>query len=243
MLIEVEGLPGDHVSAAAARAVEARRQSGPADVVLVFNDHRIPVEPGDTAGDVCAKYDAAGEAAHRAYMAPERVADREAKESEARHARAVEMQRAIAFVRTASEAELRDSTAPTPDLPRDLAAYVAALTERQHEYGTCVYAMSLAATATFNYVASALGVTGFQAGCADLDVLKRTRGLKWGKLLDFEKLLHPQYLTDEHYPSWRVLLVEHREELGKRAAEMLAKSPDASWRVVEHWRALVEAAK
>jgi hypothetical protein len=93
-----------------------------------------------------------------------------------------------------TEAEMRDSEAPTHGTVEELAAYVRVLVERPHDYGTCVYAMSLAATAAFNFVAHKLGVTMFQAswgdnvsgfvcrhGCASQDpwVQARLHGPEW----------------------------------------------------------------
>lgn len=76
-----------------------------------------------------------------------------------------------------SETEMRDSEAITPQTQQELSEYIDGLVSRPHEYGTCVYAMSLAATAAFNFVAHKLGVTGFQASCADMDFIRRTRNI------------------------------------------------------------------
>lgn len=93
-----------------------------------------------------------------------------------------------------TEAEMRDTTAPTPETTEQLGEYIASLVERQHDYGTCVYAMSLAAAAAFNYVAGKLGVTGFQASCADLDFIRRTRMMAGPFiLLKAEEMCYPQY--------------------------------------------------
>ena len=123
-----------------------------------------------------------------------------------------------------TEQELRDAEVPTPQTPSELKAYIASLVKREHDYGTCVYAMSMAATAAFNYVAHELGVTGFQSSCAGLDILKRTRHLKYGfRVVDYGKLLFPQYLNSEHFPSHLDLLLDNREELSKAAKVLLAE--------------------
>lgn len=89
---------------------------------------------------------------------------------------------------------MREAQAPTPETVEELAEYVRSLVDREHDYGTCVYAMSLAAVAAFNHVAHKLGVTGFQASCADLDIIKRTRRMKGPFIvLDGADLLYPQY--------------------------------------------------
>lgn len=97
-------------------------------------------------------------------------------------------------VKNMTEQQLRDYDPKWPKSMKELSAFIDALAERQHDYGTCVYAMSLAAVSAFHYVAWKLGVTGFQASCADLDVLKRTRHLEGPfMILDASKMLYPQY--------------------------------------------------
>lgn len=153
-------------------------------------------------------------------------------EMEARWREAIEKAGAL------TEEELRDADVPWPETPEELAAYIAELVDRPHSYGTCVYAMSMAATAAFRHVAKRLGVTGFQASCADLDILRRTRHLEHGfQLLDYGKLLYPQYASAEHFPSAADLL--NRPDVCTRIAEAarknLATSPSAHPDVLAHW--------
>lgn len=146
-------------------------------------------------------------------------------------------------LRTMTEAELREAEVPPPDTIEELAAYIDQLTEREHDYGTAVYAMSMAALASFHYVAHKLGVTGFQASCADLDFIGRCRGMKHGfRVVDYKNLLYPQYLTDEHFPSWRELL--ERDGVGTRLAEearvqLARENGRVSPAVRAHWEWLV----
>lgn len=141
---------------------------------------------------------------------------------------------------TATEQELRDAELPKIESIEQLGSFINTLAERGHDYGTCVYAMSLAATAAFYYISGKLGVTGFQASCADMDILKRTRGWKWGRILDYENLLYPQYCDEEHFPSWRTILAENKEEFAKRAHAMLAEDRGVE-EVRAHWRMLTGA--
>ena len=123
-----------------------------------------------------------------------------------------------------TEQELRDAKVPWPKTKEELMEYVDSLVERGHEYGTCPYAMSMAAVATFYYVSHKLGATGAQAGWADLDFLKRTRGYDCGfRIIDYSNLLYPQYLDDEHFPSHQRLLIENIPTLSKKAKEILKK--------------------
>lgn len=121
-----------------------------------------------------------------------------------------------------SEKQMRETEAAHPKNQKELIKEIARVVEMEHDYGTCVYAMSLASVATFNYVAHRLGVTGFQASCADLDILRRTRMMNGSFiLLKAEDLLYPQYdlhkRLDEAIAGWRPWLK-------KEAKKLLAKN-------------------
>lgn len=138
------------------------------------------------------------------------------------------------------EREMREAEVPTFDALSDLHAYIEGLVEREHDYGTCVYAMSMAAVATFNYVAHRLGVTGFQASCADLDILRRTRRLKGPfMLLDGEKALFPQYDLEKEVHEW-LHSADLRSWLAKEARRLLDERDLTAPAVAAHWRKLVE---
>jgi len=143
-----------------------------------------------------------------------------------------------AALSTMGEAAMRDYELPWPRSEDELTTIVRSLVNRQHDYGTCVYAMSMAAVAAFNYVASALGVTGFQASCADLDVLRRTRSLEVFRVVDASKLLYPQYLTREHFPTQDDIEADCGEWLGNKARALLTESPNAHPDVVARWQEL-----
>jgi hypothetical protein len=126
-----------------------------------------------------------------------------------------------------TEAELRDLAKPWPRTQDELHAYIESLVKRDHDYGTCVYAMSLSALAAFNYVAHKLGVTGFQASCADLDIVRRSRSIEGPFMLTKgQDMLFPQY-----DPLGEV-------EKALKATDPSAVHPD----VWAHWQALVKNA-
>ena len=129
----------------------------------------------------------------------------------------------------------------------ELGRFIEELVNREHDYNTCVPAMSLAAYAAFNYVAHKLGVTGFQASCADSEFIRRTRNWKHGgRLIDYGNLLYPQYLTEAHFPSLQTLLKEQASMLAKAAKKLLDEQRDGELRshpdVEAHWRHLVNSA-
>lgn len=150
--------------------------------------------------------------------------------------------------KTYNEEGMRDAKVPQMEGESDLAEFIDVMVSREHDYGTAARAMSCAAVAAFNYVAGKVGASGFQASCADLDILRQTRGWEWGKILDFDKLLYPQYVTNPNeFPSAQRLLGEHREELAKRAQrkidEAAATHISVADDVAAHWRWLVGRAE
>jgi len=136
----------------------------------------------------------------------------------------------------AAEQEMRDAKVPWLESPEELASYIADLIDRPHDYGTCVYAMSMAAVAAYNHVASKLGVTGFQASCADMDIVRRTRGYERFVLLDLGNALYPQYDLEARL---RESLADARPWLAGEAKKLLAERHDvANPAVVAHWEKL-----
>jgi len=132
-----------------------------------------------------------------------------------------------------NEKEMREAKVPELKTPEELSAYIQSLANRPHDYGTCVYAMSLAATAAFNYIANHLGVTGFQASCADLDFLRRTRNIKGPfMLLKVEDALYPQYNLPAKLEEF---LHQNRFWLRAEALKNIAEAGDVNHDVFGHW--------
>jgi len=137
------------------------------------------------------------------------------------------------------EAAMRDAAAPWPKTEAELGDYIRGLVTGAHTYGTCVYAASLSATATFNYVCGTLGMTGFQASCADFDVIRRTRGIKGPFiLLKGEDALYPQFNLQQRL---REAILGWQPWLGEQAEKLLAEKTHAHPEVEAHWRQLVAA--
>lgn len=201
-----------------------------------FNSWEFETRAGETLGDARQRF----KDQHGFEVKTDEEARQEAAASVERTKR--EQATDIASAKVSTEMEMRDSQAPWPKTPQELTAYIATLVDRPHDYGTCVYAMSLAATAALNYVSGKLGVTGFQASCADLDILRRTRGLEFGRIQDYANLIYPQYCNAEHFPAAFQLLNDEkiRPELRKRAQAKLDECKgEGVGAVVEHWRKLV----
>lgn len=118
-----------------------------------------------------------------------------------------------------TEFEMRDANVPFLETLEELMNYISALADRPHDYGTTVYAVSMAATAAFNFMAAKLGITGFQAGAADFDMLRRTRHLEAFTILDYKDLLWPQYAGQN-----RTITAATHHWLRRKALELLAEN-------------------
>lgn len=135
-----------------------------------------------------------------------------------------------------NEQEMRNSEVPTFATSESLRDYIKNLVDQEHDYGTCVYAMSMAAVAAYNYVAKQLGVTGFQASAADLDIIRRNRHMDGPFLLvDGHDALFPQYDLRQKLDDF---LENIKPWLKEQAIEKLAEVEAAHPEVVAHWERL-----
>lgn len=135
-----------------------------------------------------------------------------------------------------TETELRNLKIHWPKSREELNTILDILEKREHDYGTCVYAMSIAALSSYYYMASVLGVTGFQASCADLDFIRRTRNMDAGFIIiDFNKLLYPQY---DIYNDLHEAIKANIDKLKEKAKEKLKDCEGAHLDVIAHWKKL-----
>lgn len=139
--------------------------------------------------------------------------------------------------KTMDEMSLRNAEAPSPSTSEDLVTFVKEMVDRNHDHGTCVYAMSLSSVATFNYVAGKLGASGFQASCADIDFIRRTRLIKGPfAIVDINETLYPQYDVRAELEK---LIHDSRDWQREEARRLLDKDNEfTSKRVIEHWKKL-----
>ena len=230
-LEEREVLAGSHIKDVCAKAITLADASSK-HVHFKFNDTDVTVQPGEKVDDVVARWDRDREAAHQTLINSDEYKERQRQyaaedkaEEEAHHVEAAQ-----------TEVEMREAKVPWVRTEEQLAEYVESLVNRPHEYGTCCYALSMAAEAAFNYVAHKLGVTGFQSSIAGLDFIRRTRLMKGPfMLIKAEDALYPQYnlfdkLTDA-MKKWEPWL---KEEAQKKLTDTDHAHPD----VIAHWQRL-----
>jgi hypothetical protein len=222
----VEFLGGEHLSDALSEAVRVAVAGGEA-VQFEFNGQTYISEPSDT-------YETAKVRAEQIFGHPILTRQETSERaSESLKKMQDDADDAIAKANVPTEAQMRALDAPWPETMEDLTAFIKTLVDRPHDYGTCVYAMSLAATATYHHVAKVLGVTGFQASCADMDILRRTRHLEGPFiLLNAEDMLYPQYDLHERLEEF---IQQSRPWAAEEARKKLIDSPSAAERVRERW--------
>jgi len=71
--------------------------------------------------------------------------------------------------------EMRQADVPVLDSEEELLKYIRSLVDRPHDDGTRIYAMSMSAVATLQFVANKLSAEEFQVCCAELDILRRNQ--------------------------------------------------------------------
>lgn len=231
MTIKIESYGGEHINTVSTRALKEAKKNRAA-VRFDFNEVEVVVSPTDTVDAIVNRWNRDREIAHEKYInSPEYKAAEEKRAADLKTAMAAPMREPAV-----TEAEMRATQEKWPYTMAQLTEYITSLVDRQHDYGTCVYAMSLAAAAAFYFVSRQLGVTGFQSSCADLDFLRRTRSLKGPfLLLKAEDALYPQSDLSEKL---RDALKEWQPWLAEQARERLLKTPDAHPDVLAHWQVL-----
>lgn len=231
-MITLDNFAGTHISSACKEAVE-RANSEQESVRFEFNGTEVIANPGDSPKQLEAKWNADFEAAAKAWHESPEYAEQERKRAEEDKRKRT----AVLIEKASTEAEMREAEDPWPYTEKQLTEYIASLINRPHDYGTCVYAMSLAASAAFNYIAHQLGVTGFQSSCADLDFIRRTRSLKGPFiLLKAEDALYPQCDPAEKLAE---AMEKWKPWLKEQAEENLADKDHAHPNVIAHWEKLV----
>lgn len=234
-VFELETFAGTHILTVCKEAVNKAEATGH-PVHFEFNGTHVVAQPGETAEALVARWTADDEAAAEAYRNdPQRKIKQAEREEADRKARAASMAESAV-----TEKEMCKAVVPWPLTPEQLTGYVESLVNRTHDYGTCVYAMSMAAVAAFNYVSHCLGVTGFQASCADMDILRRTRSLDGPfMIIKAEDALYPQYDLMERLAK---TLEEWKPWLAEEAEKKLAENTGAVPAVLEHWQRLANNA-
>jgi hypothetical protein len=138
-----------------------------------------------------------------------------------------------------TELEMRDMKAPWPKSWDELRDFCESLWTENNDYGKAVYCMSLASVAMFNLAAHKVGATGFQASCADMDILRRTRDMENGfRIVDYSKAMYPQYLESDQVIA--LLFDELAPLLKDAAAKELATNERAHPNVIAHWKRIVD---
>lgn len=112
----------------------------------------------------------------------------------------------------------------------------------KHDYGTIVYGMCaamLAASRAVDYSPNG-GITGFQGGCVGWQMVSEflASGDKDApmKLIDYDKLLYPQYASNFD----KVISADTFKWLQEKAAKNLTNKTHAHPDVVAHWQSIAD---
>ncbi len=232
MSIVLEILAGRNIKDACTEAIKLANRKK-TDVEFDFNGIKVIARPKDSAQSLADQWDADYEAKAKAYRESPEYKQRQERDAEELRRKTSAVMRETAR----SEKEMREAKDVWPYTEKQLLEYIQSLTDRKHDYGTCVYALSLAAMAAFNFVAHKLGVTGFQSSCADLDFLRRTRNLRGPfMIVKADDMLYPQH--DSPIKKVGQPMADWRPWLRKEAKKMLVTHDGAAPGVIAHWKKL-----
>lgn len=232
---EVVTEPGNHLADVAERAIaEAQTE----DVFFTFNGVCVPVTKTSTVETVCAEWDRLLIKAREDYENSPQFTIDQAERKRAAESKRQQFRDTVARIPSMDEAALRELETPWPYSIDELTSLITAFTERQNDYGTCVYAMSITAAASLNFVAHILGTTGFQASCADMDIIRRTRSIDGPfAFIKGGDMLYPQYDISTKVSQ---MLNDWMPWAKTEAEKLLSESPQAHSDVIAHWKKLAE---
>ncbi len=136
------------------------------------------------------------------------------------------------------EQVLRERSTPWPKTLAELNNLIHEVTSGTHTYGSVVEAMGIVAAATLNYMGSELGVSGFQASCADLVTIRRQRLIKSPfTLVTLDNVLYPQYDLHDKLDEF---ISDCAEWISTEAQARLDKDAHAHPNVIQHWERLAK---
>jgi hypothetical protein len=125
----------------------------------------------------------------------------------------------------------------------DLANQIQEIVSKSYSYEDAPNALAEAALLAFNFVASELGVSGYQASYADMVFLSKSRLIKGPfAIVKAEDMLYPQYdiLKDvqKHLDTWSSWVAEEATRRLKGSANLYSPS----FTVIDHWKKLAAQA-
>ena len=125
----------------------------------------------------------------------------------------------------------------------DLVHYLELAIFHKDEYHHRSDIIAVCCVVVFNFLARKLRADEFTREIARRTIIKTLFEFKSGfTLLDHEKLLYPNYLQPEYFPSRDVLLWKHRYSLAKRAQDLLQKQDSAHPDALNRWNYVIRVA-
>lgn len=128
---------------------------------------------------------------------------------------------------------------PWPKSRQELDNIIDNIISAEHDYNTSAEAATDAAVAAFNYVSSELGLTGFQAGWAGMQFIKRTKAIEGPfMIIKIEDALYPQYDIKQRVQDYLEECKPWLKEQAQKKLDELDLNDTISLMVWEHWEKL-----
>lgn len=115
------------------------------------------------------------------------------------------------------------------------------INNKELDYGKIVYAMSACMIATSRYIdmSKVGGITGFQASFVGWEMVREFMiydNKTSLRIVNYDDMLYPQYEMEFK----KTISQNTWKSLQKQAKIKLKESPDASPKVIEHWKSIIE---
>ncbi len=187
-MIKLDTYAGYHISAVCNKASETAKEANE-PVEFEFNGITVIAQPGESADTLQTRRDHDFTVAAEAYRESDEYRENEAR----RAAEWKQKTEAILEEKAVTEEELRETKSPWPYTPKQLAEYIDSSSSQDPQLRNLRLCYEPSSTAAFNYAAHVVGSSSFQASCADLDFIKRSRHIEGPFiLLKGEDMLYPQ---------------------------------------------------
>lgn len=129
---------------------------------------------------------------------------------------------------------------PWPKTKEELMSIIDVELKKEHDYSTAAESPAIVAVAAFNFVATQLGITGFQAGWGELRFIQMSKGYEYFILLNLDDCLYPQYDLHQKLEEFRTSK-KAKAYLKDKAKELLKNEQE--WTLSEvkaHWEKLAK---
>jgi hypothetical protein len=108
----------------------------------------------------------------------------------------------------------------------------------EHDYGTCVHAMTAALYGLGWALSREFGITGFQASAVAIEFVKHWNRYECFRFVDYKQLLYPQY-ADYYDKTISTETFDWLQKKAKKQIEEMESDGFGSSKVLDHMKAIV----